>query len=90
MTTSMKSRMRVGEKGQIVIPKEVRQKAGIKEGTQVTVEFREGEVVVKRAGPPAESFVDYFTSTYSKKLTKELDVKKTIEEEYLGSIQRIR
>lgn len=77
--------MRVGEKGQVVIPKEVRDKAGIKEGTQVTVELRDGEVVVKKTSPPTDSYVDYFASTYTKKLKRRVDVKKIIEEEHLGS-----
>lgn len=86
----MKNRMRVGEKGQVVIPKDVREKAGIREGTEVTFELRNGEVVVRRAGPPVESYVDYYSSTYSKKLDHQLDLKRLIEEEDVGRLKRVR
>ena len=58
--------MRVGEKGQVVIPKDVRDQAGIREGAEVSVEFREGEVVVKRVGPPVGSYVEFFANSTSK------------------------
>ena len=38
----MKSRMKVGEKGQIVIPKTIREQTGIKEGTEVVFEAKSG------------------------------------------------
>ena len=72
--------MRVGEKGQVVIPKEIRERTGIREGTEVIVEASEGLVTVRRAGPPATSYVEYFTSTYAKKLKRDVDVKKILEE----------
>jgi AbrB family looped-hinge helix DNA binding protein len=43
--------VRVGEKGQVVIPKAIRDKAGIHPGDQVDFELREGQVVlVARTG----------------------------------------
>jgi antitoxin PrlF len=38
--------VRVGEKGQVVIPKAIRDEAGIHPGDQVDFEFRDGEVVL--------------------------------------------
>jgi AbrB family looped-hinge helix DNA binding protein len=38
--------VRVGERGQVVIPKSVRDQAGIRPGDQVDFEFRDGEVVL--------------------------------------------
>lgn len=90
MSRGMKSRMRVGEKGQVVIPKQVRREAGIREGTEVTVELRNGEVVIKRAGPPTDNYTDYFASTYSKKLSQQVDLKKIVEGEYLERFRRVR
>src|SRR6266850_6413049 len=84
MTSSMKSRMKVGEKGQVVIPKELRDQTGIREGTEVVVEAKDGTVTIRRAGPPTESYVEYFTSTYSKKLDHEVNIKKLLEEERVG------
>lgn len=80
----MKSRMRVGAKGQIVIPKTIREQTGIKEGTEVVFEAKGAAVTIMRAGPPTENYVDYFTTTYSKKLDHEVDIKKLLEEERYG------
>ena len=52
ITADMKSRMKVGEKGQVVIPKELRELTGIKEGTEVTVGLKDGAVTIRRVGPP--------------------------------------
>src|SRR5881296_2833938 len=48
ITAGMKSRLRVGEKGQVVIPKELRELTGIKEGTEVTVGLKDGAVTIRR------------------------------------------
>ncbi len=44
--------MRVGPKGQVVIPKEIRDRLGIEPGDQVFVEENGGIVRVWRAPPP--------------------------------------
>ncbi len=82
--------MKVGEKGQVVIPKELRELTGIKEGTEVTFEVADGGVIVRRAGPKADSYVDYFVSTFSKKLKHDVDIKKALEEERLERQDRVR
>lgn len=41
--------MKVGQKGQVVIPKAIRNELGIRPGDSVPVERRRGEVVVSRA-----------------------------------------
>lgn len=43
--------VRVSSKGQIVLPKEVRQKAGIKEGDQLKIELKEGKIFLKKEEP---------------------------------------
>ena len=86
----MKSRMKVGEKGQIVIPKVIREQTGIREGTEVVVEARDGAVTIKKIGPPTDNYVDYFTTTYSKKLDHEIDIKKLLELETFGRQKRLR
>jgi len=73
----------VGEKGQVVIPKELREKTGIKEGTEVSIEAKGGAVVITRRGPLAESYVEYFSSTLAKKLDRPVDIKKLLGEETL-------
>jgi len=73
----------VGEKGQIVLPKDIREYLNVKPGSKVTFEVRGGEVVIKPAMSGKE-FVEYFCNT-SKKLRKPLSIrqiKKTIDEQY--------
>jgi len=45
----VKLRLKVGPKGQIVIPKVLREKYGIRENDYVLVEVREGELAITRA-----------------------------------------
>jgi AbrB family looped-hinge helix DNA binding protein len=77
----MKIRRIVGPKGQIVIPKDVREYIGLKPGTRVIFEVREGELVIRPETNP-EKIVEEFCSIVSKKLEKTIDVKKIIQEEY--------
>lgn len=79
-------RSKVGQKGQVVIPKEIRDKLGIRLGSEVLVSTRnDDEIVIRRSSPPTQSYVDYFITTYSKKLKRRVDIKKLIEDE---SIER--
>jgi AbrB family looped-hinge helix DNA binding protein len=77
----MKIRRIVGPKGQIAIPKDVREYIGLKPGTRVIFEVREGELVIRPETNP-EKIVEEFCSIVSKKLEKTIDVKKIIQEEY--------
>jgi len=43
---------KVGRKGQVVLPKRVRERVGIRAGDEVTVEEREGEILIRRAAEP--------------------------------------
>jgi len=74
--------VRVGQEGQIVIPKKIRDKLGIREGSEVLVSARnDEEIVIRRSSPSTERYVDYFASIYSKKLKKHVNIRKFIEEE---------
>ena len=74
--------MKIGPKGQLVIPKDIREKLGMKEFTEVLVDVRGDEVVISKSGPRSVSYTDFFTSTYAGKLTRKVDIKKVVEEEY--------
>ena len=76
-----KSTRTVGPKGQVVIPKEIRDETGLIEGSEVRVEAKDGEVVIRRVAPPTGSYVDYFVSSYAPKVRGTVDVKKIIEQE---------
>lgn len=78
--------MKIGPKGQVVIPKEVRDKIGFREGTYVIVDLRGEEVVIRRAAPPTRDYADYFVRTYSKKLSwrQKVNIKHLLEEERIA------
>jgi len=73
-------RRKVGQKGQIVIPKIVRESLGIRPGDEILMEIREKEVLIK-ASMNAEEFVENFCSVKGKKLTKKVDLEKILDEE---------
>jgi AbrB family looped-hinge helix DNA binding protein len=79
----MISKRVIGPKGQVVIPKEMREALGLREGSEVVVELKEEGVIIRRAKPEyeEENFTDYFTRTHAQKLDKLIDAKKLVEEE---------
>ena len=76
----MKISRKIGPKGQIVIPKIVRDYLGIKPGDTVVIEVREGEVVIIPGTDPRE-FVEGFCSVVKEKLTEKIDRERLIESE---------
>ncbi len=72
----------VSEKGQIVIPKDIRDYLGLKEGSGIVFEVKGNEIIVRpRTGP--KEFVEKFLNTQKK--IRKLDmnrIKKVIEDEY--------
>ncbi|MEM2934620.1 MAG: AbrB/MazE/SpoVT family DNA-binding domain-containing protein [Methanocellales archaeon] len=70
----------IGLKGQVVIPKRIRDALGLRPGVDVTIEVRNGEIVISK--PKIEgSYTEYYASTASLKLKEMVDVKKIIAEE---------
>ncbi|MFP4562107.1 MAG: AbrB/MazE/SpoVT family DNA-binding domain-containing protein [Spirochaetia bacterium] len=43
--------MRITAKGQVTIPREIREKTGLLPETEVEFEVRDSEVIIKKAGP---------------------------------------
>lgn len=82
----MEKKTTVGPKGQVVIPKEIRDQVGIKEYSEVIVDIFDDSVVIRKLKPESVSYVDYYSATYSKKLKKKVNLKKIAEEEYEGNI----
>jgi AbrB family looped-hinge helix DNA binding protein len=66
---------RLGRKGQIVIPKAIREILGIGPGDEVVMEIREKEVVIKPEADPVR-FVEDFCSIVGQKLTERIDLEK--------------
>ncbi len=76
----MKISRKIGPKGQIVIPKIVRDYLGIKPGDTVVIEVREGEIVIIPGIDPRE-FVEGFCSVVKEKLTEKIDLERLMESE---------
>ncbi len=59
----------VGPKGQVVIPKRMREALGLKPGVEVTLEMRDEEIVIKK--PQVQgNYADYFITTSSQNSRK--------------------
>ena len=76
----MKIPRKIGPKGQIVIPKIIRDYVGIKPGDTVLIEVREGEIVII-PGTDSREFVEGFCSVVKEKLTEKIDLERLIESE---------
>ena len=80
LVVNMRFRRKIGEKGQIVIPKDIREYVGLMPGDEVVMEVREKEVVIRSGVDPRE-FVESFCSVVGKKLTKKIDLEGLLERE---------
>jgi AbrB family looped-hinge helix DNA binding protein len=70
----------VGPKGQILIPKPMREALGIKHGVDVIIELRDNEIVISK--PKVEGkYTEYYTSPSTPKLKKRTKIKDLIMEE---------
>ncbi len=73
----------VGPKGQILIPKPMREAIGLKPGIEVTVELRDNEIIISK--PKVErNYTEYYISTKAPKLKKSVNIKKLILKEVLN------
>lgn len=74
----------IGERGQFVVPKDFREQLGLHPGTEITVEVKGNELVVKPAKTTEEFLKEFFTS--SKRLKIKGDpvkwFKKRLDEQY--------
>jgi len=77
----MKIRRTISSKGQVVIPKDIREYFGMKPGTKISFEVRQNELVIRPEVDP-ERFVEEFGSSVTKKLRKKIDLKRLYEEQY--------
>lgn len=55
----------VSDKGQVVIPNDIRNKLGIKKGSEVTFTIEDGKIIIKRKMSPKE-FVERFADVPKK------------------------
>jgi len=71
---------KIGPKGQVLIPKRIRDALGLQPGGEVVIEARGEEIVLTK--PKIEgSYTEYYISTRSPKLREAVNLKKIIMEE---------
>ncbi|MBI2971024.1 MAG: AbrB/MazE/SpoVT family DNA-binding domain-containing protein [Candidatus Aenigmarchaeota archaeon] len=74
----------VGEKGQVVVPKDIREHLGLRPGTNVIFEVTGKDVVIKAEKDPKD-FVEDFCNVVPKSKRKKLGIKKIkqlLDEQY--------
>ena len=71
---------KVGPKGQVVIPKDIRDLLKIKPGSEIIIEIKKNEIIIRPAENEDEFLKKFFKT--SKKLTEKIDIKKQLEEHY--------
>ena len=68
----------IGQKGQVVIPKQLRDAIGLKPGVEVILELRGDEIVISK--PKIEgSYTEYFTTTQVLKLKRLVNIKEIMD-----------
>jgi len=70
----------IGPKGQVVIPKRMREALGLKPGVEVVFELREKEVVLKKP-EVSGSYANYYMTTSAPKLKKWVNLRELLEDE---------
>ena len=70
----------MGQKGQVVIPKQLRDAIGLKPGVEVILELRGDEIVISK--PKIEgSYTEYYTTTHAPKLKKLVNIREILDQE---------
>jgi len=70
----------LGPKGQVVIPKAMRETIGLKPGAEISLELRQDEIVITKPKIKGK-YTEYYSSTRSSKLRKQVNIKELLAEE---------
>jgi len=73
----MMIKRQVGERGQVVLPKDIRESLGIKAGSEIVFDLRNDEILIKPAVNTKKWLEDFFKTNENIKL--KLDAKKIKE-----------
>jgi AbrB family looped-hinge helix DNA binding protein len=71
----------IGKNGEVVIPKRMRDSLGLKPGSEVILEMRDQEIVVKKPQVRG-SYTEYFITTSAPKLKKRINIKELLNQEF--------
>ncbi len=80
----MEKKTKVGPNGKVVIPKDIRNKIGIKENSEVIVDILDDSIIIRKLKPESVSYVDFYCTTYSRKLKMKVDIKKSLRSSMKG------
>ncbi|MBI2663828.1 AbrB/MazE/SpoVT family DNA-binding domain-containing protein [Candidatus Woesearchaeota archaeon] len=74
----------IGERGQFVVPKDIREQLGLRAGSEVTVEVKGDEMVVKPAKTPQQIVEEFCSSSRRIKIKGDPVkwIKKRLNEQY--------
>lgn len=72
----------IGEKGQVVIPKDIREMLNLRKGEKVVFELRDKEAVIRSEENPEEFLRDFLDVPKMKKRVSPEKLKKIYEERY--------
>lgn len=73
-------KQKLGPKGQLLLPKSIRELLGIKPGEEIFIEVLENEVKIRSAVKPDEYLANFYE--VPKKFQQKVNIEKVIEEEY--------
>lgn len=72
----------IGEKGQVVIPKDIREMLGLRAGGEVVFEITRDEIRIKKEQEPEEFLKDFLNVHRPKKPLTTKDIKRELEERH--------
>ncbi len=75
-------RREIGEKGQIVIPKDIRNHLGLDVGIEVTFEVKDNEIIIKKEKNNEEFLKDFLNFPKIKRKISVKELKRIYEEQY--------
>ncbi|MEK6873347.1 MAG: AbrB/MazE/SpoVT family DNA-binding domain-containing protein [Nanoarchaeota archaeon] len=72
----------IGEKGQVVIPKDIRELLNLRKGGKVVFEVKDREVIIKQEEDPNEFLKDFLNVPKIKRKISIKELKNIYEEQY--------
>jgi len=81
----MSFRRRLGAKGQVVIPKDVREFMNVEPGSEIVFEVKDDTAFIKSSKPPNE-LLDEYLSILNPKLKRKVALEEILEAETLEEI----
>lgn len=78
----MKLERTINEKGQIVIPKDIRVKMGLKSGTEVELNMENGKIIIEVKNKPEERVNDFANVPKKIPNLNPRSIKDILDEEY--------